>query len=89
MGGNMANQVEEAIDNLEDPLWEIKEKIIEALRSGPQCLSELSTVLNLPSKKVLKALKEMEKARVVARRNYFRDNPAFQPWGIARPSFLK
>ncbi len=72
-----------------DPLWDLKEEILEVLRSGPVCLSELSTIFNQPSKIILKALKEMEKAGVVEKRMYFEDDQDFQPWGIARPSFFR
>lgn len=97
-GGKMALQKQERSTESDkenrsaqnkDLLWDLKEEILEILRIGPVCPSELATRINQPTRKVLRALKEMGKAGVVEKRNYFQDDPEYQPWGIARPSFFR
>lgn len=87
--GRLKSDKENRSAQNKDPLWDLKEEILKILRIGPMCLSELATRLNQRARKVLKALKEMEGAKVVEKRNYFQDDLEFRPWGIARPSFFR
>ena len=71
----------------DDPLWDLKKKILKVFTSGPMSFGELCVTINSSCRKIKMALGEMEAAGVVQKRKPIKDNPNFQMWGIARPDF--
>jgi hypothetical protein len=67
-----------------DSLWDAKVAILNVLKEGPMCVSELAVTIGCTTAKVLEALEDMP--NVVEKRRYsFLKKPELQMWGIARP----
>ena len=64
---------------------DIKNAILNILKDGPMCLSEIAIEIGYSTTEILKVLKEM--SGVIEKRKYsfLKNSPDFQMWGISRP----
>lgn len=69
----------------DETLLAVKKAIINVLKNGPMCLSELSITIGKPIDLILKALHEMSGSVEERKHSFPGNNSDFQMWGIARP----
>lgn len=66
-------------------LEDLKADILNVLKEGPLCLSELAISVGHSISLVLEALEDMPDLVERRRYSFLENNPEFQMWGIARP----
>lgn len=84
-------KAQEIKNALNDPLWDLKKKILKVFLNGPMSFGFLIVRVDIDysCKEIAKALKEMEAKGVVQKRKPIEDSPDFQMWGITLPDFSK
>jgi predicted transcriptional regulator len=76
-------------DEIEEPEYNLKERIIILLSDGPKCLSRISLALDHPITEIRSSIEKLVREGIIEKREYIMQYPDLQMYGIARPSFFK